>query len=57
MMQAQRTAPPDLECRDKFLIQSTIVPEGTTDEDINASMVWFIVLLALDSYVPIFCGS
>ncbi|XP_062144903.1 vesicle-associated protein 2-2-like [Alnus glutinosa] len=37
-MQAQRTAPPDMACRDKFLIQSTIVPDGTTDENITPSM-------------------
>lgn len=48
-MQAQRIASPDLECKDKFLIQSTIVPEKTIDEDITASMVWFIIALALDS--------
>lgn len=38
-MQAQREAPPDMMCRDKFLIQSTVVPVGTSDEDITASMV------------------
>ncbi|GMY21208.1 vesicle-associated protein 1-2-like [Fagus crenata] len=37
-MQAQRTAPSDMVCKDKFLIQSTIVPVGTTDEDITPSM-------------------
>lgn len=37
-MQAQRVAPPDMVCKDKFLIQSTIVREGTTDEDITSSM-------------------
>ncbi|KAK4596169.1 hypothetical protein RGQ29_014284 [Quercus rubra] len=37
-MQAQRTAPPDMVCKDKFLIQSTIVPAGTIDEDITPSM-------------------
>ncbi|KAI8547812.1 hypothetical protein RHMOL_Rhmol07G0224800 [Rhododendron molle] len=37
-MQAQKSAPPDMVCKDKFLVQSTVVPEGTTDEDINASM-------------------
>ncbi|XVF30872.1 hypothetical protein REPUB_Repub16aG0095100 [Reevesia pubescens] len=36
-MQAQREAPPDMICRDKFLIQSTVVPAGTTDEDISSS--------------------
>ncbi|XP_022143133.1 vesicle-associated protein 2-2-like [Momordica charantia] len=38
IMQAQRAAPPDMLCKDKFLIQSTIVPSGTTEEDITASM-------------------
>lgn len=37
-MQAQRTAPPDMVCKDKFLIQSTVVPVGTIDEDITPSM-------------------
>ncbi|KDO42704.1 hypothetical protein CISIN_1g041775mg [Citrus sinensis] len=37
-MQAQAVAPPDMVCKDKFLIQSTVVPVGTTDEDITASM-------------------
>ena len=37
-MQAQKVAP-DMACRDKFLIQSTIVPVGTTEKDITPSMV------------------
>lgn len=41
-MQAQRAAPPDMLCKDKFLIQSTIVPSGITEEDITASMVSFL---------------
>ncbi|XP_039062455.1 vesicle-associated protein 2-2-like isoform X2 [Hibiscus syriacus] len=36
-MQAQREAPPDMVCRDKFLIQSTVVPAGTTDENITSA--------------------
>ncbi|GAV74854.1 LOW QUALITY PROTEIN: Motile_Sperm domain-containing protein, partial [Cephalotus follicularis] len=32
------TAPQDLECKDKFLIQSTVVPFGTTEEDITSDM-------------------
>ncbi|XVE90142.1 hypothetical protein DITRI_Ditri20bG0054100 [Diplodiscus trichospermus] len=36
-MQAQREAPPDMICKDKFLIQSTIVPAGTTDEEITSA--------------------
>ncbi|KAH7571977.1 hypothetical protein JRO89_XS04G0178200 [Xanthoceras sorbifolium] len=37
-MQSQGVAPPDMVCKDKFLIQSTVVPAGTTDEDIEPSM-------------------
>ncbi|XP_018450260.2 vesicle-associated protein 2-2 isoform X1 [Raphanus sativus] len=38
IMQAFKEPPPDMVCKDKFLIQSTAVPEETTDEDITASM-------------------
>lgn len=42
-MQAQRAAPPDMQCKDKFLIQSTIIPFGSTEEDITSDMVRFMV--------------
>lgn len=35
-MQAQKVAPPDMICRDKFLVQSTFVPEGTKEEDVTS---------------------
>ena len=38
IMQAFKEPPPDLTCKDKFLIQSTAVPADTTDDDITASM-------------------
>ncbi|XP_059280592.1 vesicle-associated protein 2-2-like [Lycium ferocissimum] len=37
-MQAQRTAPSDMQCKDKFLIQCTVVPFGTSEEEIPSSM-------------------
>ncbi|KAK1423675.1 hypothetical protein QVD17_18982 [Tagetes erecta] len=37
-MQAPKVAPPDMICRDKFLVQSTIVPEGTKEEDVTSNM-------------------
>uniref|UniRef100_M1APX9 VAP27-2 n=1 Tax=Solanum tuberosum TaxID=4113 RepID=M1APX9_SOLTU len=37
-MQAQRAAPSDLQCKDKFLIQCTVVPFGTNEEEIPPSM-------------------
>ena len=39
IMQVQRAAPLDLQCKDKFLIQSTVVPSGTVEEDITPGMV------------------
>lgn len=38
-MQAQRTAPPDLQIKDKFLVQTTVVPSGTSDEGSVPSFV------------------
>ncbi|PON40640.1 Vesicle-associated membrane-protein-associated protein, partial [Parasponia andersonii] len=37
-MQAQKEAPQDLQCRDKFLLQSVRVNDGITAKDINAEM-------------------
>ncbi|KAK4379971.1 hypothetical protein RND71_001833 [Anisodus tanguticus] len=37
-IQAQRTAPSDMQCKDKFLIQCTVVPFGTSEEEIPPSM-------------------
>jgi hypothetical protein len=33
-MQALRTAPPDMQLKDKFLVQTTVVPYGTSDENL-----------------------
>lgn len=38
-MQAQKEAPHDMQCRDKFLLQSVAAPEGATTKDITADMV------------------
>ncbi|KAL6652323.1 hypothetical protein ACP70R_011248 [Stipagrostis hirtigluma subsp. patula] len=37
-MQAQKEAPPDMQCKDKFLVQSVIVGEGTSARDITGDM-------------------
>ncbi|KAL0429047.1 UNVERIFIED_CONTAM: Vesicle-associated protein 1-3 [Sesamum radiatum] len=37
-MQAQKEAPPDMQCRDKFLVQSVIAPEGATSKDVTPEM-------------------
>lgn len=38
-MQAQKEAPGDMQCKDKFLLQSVKVDDGVTAKDINAEMV------------------
>ncbi|EEF50337.1 vesicle-associated protein 1-3 [Ricinus communis] len=35
-MQAQKEAPPDMQCKDKFLLQSVAAPDGVTTKDITA---------------------
>ncbi|KAF0900701.1 hypothetical protein E2562_034407 [Oryza meyeriana var. granulata] len=37
-MQAQREAPPDMQCKDKFLVQSVAAANSATTQDINAEM-------------------
>lgn len=37
-MQAQKEAPLDMQCKDKFLVQSAVVPEGITTKDITPEM-------------------
>ncbi|KAH6767483.1 vesicle associated protein [Perilla frutescens var. hirtella] len=37
-MQAQKEAPPDMQCRDKFLLQSVVVNPGTASKDITPEM-------------------
>lgn len=41
-MQAQKEAPPDLQCRDKFLVQSVIASDGATTKDVTTELVgWY----------------
>ncbi|GLT51955.1 hypothetical protein SLA2020_253250 [Shorea laevis] len=37
-MQAQREAPPDMQCKDKFLLQSVVAPDGATSKDVTPEM-------------------
>uniref|UniRef100_A0A7N0UE13 MSP domain-containing protein n=1 Tax=Kalanchoe fedtschenkoi TaxID=63787 RepID=A0A7N0UE13_KALFE len=37
-MQAQREAPAHIQCKDKFLVERTIVPYGTKEEDIASDL-------------------
>lgn len=38
-MQAQKEAPSDMQCKDKFLLQSVVAGPGTTPKDITPEMV------------------
>ncbi|XP_009389057.2 vesicle-associated protein 1-3 [Musa acuminata AAA Group] len=37
-MQAHKEVPPDLQCKDKFLVQSVVADDGATTKDITAEM-------------------
>ncbi|KAK1408883.1 hypothetical protein QVD17_41001 [Tagetes erecta] len=37
-MQAQKEAPPDMQCRDKFLLQSAVARPGTSPKDITPEL-------------------
>ncbi|KAJ4727168.1 Vesicle-associated protein 1-1 [Melia azedarach] len=37
-MQAQKEAPPDMQCKDKFLLQSVVAADGATAKDVVAEM-------------------
>ncbi|KAF2301241.1 hypothetical protein GH714_021255 [Hevea brasiliensis] len=37
-MQAQTVAPPDMQCKDKFLLLNVVASPGTTAKDVNANM-------------------
>lgn len=41
-MQAQKEAPPDMQCKDRFLVQSVVARPGATPKDINPEMVIII---------------
>lgn len=38
-MQAQKEAPIDMQCKDKFLVQSVIASAGAAAKDVTAEMV------------------
>jgi hypothetical protein len=38
-MQGQKEAPPDMQCKDKFLLQSVVASPGATTKDITPEMV------------------
>ncbi|KAM3287523.1 vesicle-associated protein 1-2 isoform X2 [Capsicum chacoense] len=39
-MQAQKEAPPDMQCKDKFLLQSVVTSPGATAKDITPEMFY-----------------
>lgn len=45
-MQAQKEAPPDMQCKDKFLLQSVKASDGASARDITAEMVKVLFLAA-----------
>ena len=38
-MQAQREAPPDMQCKDKFLVQSVVLPDDADHKEVSQDLV------------------
>jgi hypothetical protein len=60
-MQAQKTAPPDLQIKDKFLMQTTAIPAGITDEgtipafvSVHYTVIFVRVVMFFASFIPSF---
>jgi len=53
-MQAQKEAPPDMQCKDKFLLQSVKTVDGTSPKDITPEIVC-VVLVAFAFSFDFFC--
>lgn len=46
-LQAQREYPPDMQCKDKFLLQSTIVSLNTDVDDLPQDTVSFFTFMQI----------
>ena len=55
-MQAQKASPPDMQCKDKFLVQSVAAENGATAQDINAAMVTTLPLLISSIFIRLLCA-
>jgi len=55
-MQAQKTSPPDMQSKDKFLVQSVAAENGATAQDINAAMVATLPLLISSISIRLLCA-
>jgi hypothetical protein len=56
-MQAQKEAPLDMQCKDKFLVQSVIVAEDTLPKDITGDMVLHILTSVIFLFDVCFCSA
>lgn len=49
-MQAPKEAPLDMQSKDKFLIQSTIAPDGATSKDLSPELVGLLNVFCIILY-------
>jgi len=55
-MQAQKASPSDMQCKDKFLVQSVVAENGATAQEINAAMVTTLPLLIGSFFIRLLCA-
>lgn len=57
-MQAQKEAPHDMQCKDKFLLQSVIAEHGAATTDITAEMVaTYLQFIRIYLLLNLFCTT
>jgi hypothetical protein len=59
-MQAQRETPPDMQCKDKFLVQSVVAPPGSSTKEVSQDLVrilygCFCTKLMFADLILVFC--
>lgn len=52
-LQAQREYPPNMQCKDKFLVQSTIVAPNTNVDELPPDMVTTLNIIVMNKYLLI----
>lgn len=49
-MQAQKEAPADMQCKDKFLLQCVVASPGATPKDVTHEMVFIDIVYYLSTF-------
>lgn len=52
-MQAQTVVPPDLQCKDKFMVQSVVISDSLSAKDITSQMVVILCIFPFGLWLSV----